>query len=234
MATRGVSTLWFSLSLLFLAILLAPANAQGAVAGVDLGSHFFKSALVQPGRPFQIVIDSNSKRKTPSLVAFDDNSERIFGSDAGNIFSRRPHLAIVDAIPLLGRTCNESDPIVKLVKSQNPGAQFCEGGSPSTKAFFTIPLRLLEDSPDSIDFTVEEAVAMIFSHAMDQIEKDAERPVPNLVLTVPEHYGVNSREALMDAAELIGANVMALINENSAAALHFAIDRTFDSETNVK
>ena len=79
---------------------------------------------------------------------------------------------------------------------------------------------------DGEEFTPDELVAMVLSHAKDiTAAYGVTTPLKDCVLTVPAFYTQHERRALLDAAELADLNVLALINENSAAALHFGIDR---------
>jgi hypoxia up-regulated 1 len=81
-------------------------------------------------------------------------------------------------------------------------------------------------SVDGKEFTPEELVAMVLTHAKDiTAAYGVTAPVKDCVLTVPSFYTQHERRALLDAAELAELNVLALINENTAAALHFGIDR---------
>ncbi|CAK4663374.1 unnamed protein product, partial [Aphanomyces euteiches] len=80
-----------------------PTVVEASVAGVDFGGEFFKIALVKPGRPFEIVTNIHSKRKTETIVSFN-GEERLFGADAMNIEVRRPQMAYSQIRRLLGTT----------------------------------------------------------------------------------------------------------------------------------
>ena len=78
---------------------------NGAIIGIDLGSKYFKVALVKPGTPFEIVTNVHTKRKTETLVGFDEG-ERRFGGDAKTLAGRRPHLVFEQIPHLLGKNVN--------------------------------------------------------------------------------------------------------------------------------
>ena len=84
-----------------LAILLA-VSAQAAVIGIDLGSEFFKSTLVEPGEQFKIVENTNSLRKTNTAICFTDE-ERIFEQDAWKKGSSLPQNSITDVMNYIGK-----------------------------------------------------------------------------------------------------------------------------------
>ncbi len=86
---------------------------------------------------------------------------------------------------------------------------------------------------DNVDFTPEELVAMVLTHAKDiTAAYGVTTPLKDCVLTVPSFYTQHERRALLDAAELAELNVLALVNENTAAALHFGIDRIDEKPLN--
>jgi hypoxia up-regulated 1 len=76
-------------------------------------------------------------------------------------------------------------------------------------------------------FSVEEIVAMSLQHIMKIAETDAESPVKDCVITVPPFWSHRERQALLDAAEIAGLNVLSLLNENTAAAIQYGIDRKY-------
>merc|ERR1712146_495031 len=97
-----ISLIFSTIAVLFATIFYA---SNGAIIGVDLGSKYFKVALVKPGTPFEIVTNVHTKRKTETLVGFDDG-ERRFGGDAKTLAGRRPHLVFEQIPHLLGKNVN--------------------------------------------------------------------------------------------------------------------------------
>jgi hypoxia up-regulated 1 len=99
-----ISFIFSTIAILFATIFYA---SNGAIIGVDLGSKYFKVALVKPGTPFEIVTNVHTKRKTETLVGFDEG-ERRFGGDAKTLAGRRPHLVFEQIPHLLGKKCKSS------------------------------------------------------------------------------------------------------------------------------
>eukprot|EP00804_Cyclotella_cryptica_P008096 CCRYP_004580-RA/>CCRYP_004580-RA protein AED:0.01 eAED:0.01 QI:567/0.5/0.66/1/1/1/3/3983/974 len=184
-----------------------------AILGVDLGSLYMKVALVQRNSPLEIVTNLHSKRKTEQMVLFDQGS-RFYGADASSLMARKPHLTPSQMSVLLGR--DATHPSVAILKERH---YHFEPRYNETRSGVCLTV-------DGEEFTPEELVAMVLSHAKDITRAyGVTAPLKDCVLTVPSFYTQHERRALLDAAELADLNVLALINENSAAALHFGIDR---------
>jgi len=200
------------LLLLGLATLPTPLLSK-AILGVDLGSLYMKVALVQRNSPLEIVTNLHSKRKTEQMVLFDAGS-RFYGADASSLMARKPHLTPSAFSVMLGR--DHDHPSVQVLKERH--YQFKpEYNETRSGVCLTV---------DNKEFTPEELVAMVLTHAKDITAAfGVTTPLKDCVLTVPSFYTQHERRALLDAAELSDLNVLALINENTAAALHFGIDR---------
>jgi hypoxia up-regulated 1 len=82
---------------------------------------------------------------------------------------------------------------------------------------------------DADAYTAEELVGQILAHARQLAEATAEEAVKEAVITVPPFWGQDERQAVMDAAELAGLKVLSLMNENTAVAMKYAIDRKFEN-----
>ena len=82
---------------------------------------------------------------------------------------------------------------------------------------------------DMNEYTVAELVAMILTRTREDAEAMAEEPIKDVVITVPPFWAQDERQALLDAAELAGMNVLGLMNENSAVAMKYAIDKNYDA-----
>ena len=172
-----------------------------------------KVALVQRNSPLEIVTNLHSKRKTEQMVLFDAGS-RFYGADASSLMARKPHLTPSAMSVMLGR--DEAHPSVQVLAERH--YQFKPSYN-STRSGICLTV-------DNQEFTPEELVAMVLTHAKDITAAfGVTTPLKDCVLTVPSFYTQHERRALLDAAELADLNVLALINENTAAALHFGIDR---------
>uniref|UniRef100_A0A6U6FIS4 Uncharacterized protein n=2 Tax=Odontella aurita TaxID=265563 RepID=A0A6U6FIS4_9STRA len=207
-------------ALLGAATLVHPASAK-AILGVDLGSLYMKVALVQRNSPLEIVTNLHSKRKTEVMVLFDQGT-RFYGADANSMVARKPLLTPAALGVMLGRDVDH--PTVKVLAERHYPL------TPSyndTRSGACIKI-------DGNEFTPEELVAMVLTHAKDITAAfGAGKNVRDCVLTVPSFYTQHERRALLDAASLADLNVLALIDENTAAALHFGIDRIDEEPQNI-
>lgn len=179
-------------------------------------------ASVKPGTPFHIVVDEQSKRKIPSVVAFD-NGERHFGNGALQLALRKPKETYLWAHRLLGKDINS--PQVAELRRQGFPWEIVELPGRNSLGFRHSTAKNADDT--DVVFSVEEVVAMSLQHVMKIAETDAESPVKDCVITVPPYFTHRERAALLDAAEIAGLNVMSLLNENTAAAIQYGIDRKF-------
>ena len=205
--------------LLLLGASLSGASAK-AILGVDLGSLYMKVALVQRNSPLEIVTNLHSKRKTEQMVLFDQGS-RFYGADASSLMARKPHLTPSQMTILLGRA--HDHPTVEVLKERH--YHFTPSYN-ETRSGVCLTI-------DNVEFTPEELVAMVLTHAKDiTAAYGVTTPLKDCVLTVPSFYTQHERRALLDAAELAELNVLALVNENTAAALHFGIDRIDEKPLN--
>jgi len=195
-------------------VVMLPAS-MGALMAIDFGSEFIKVSLVQPGRtPIEIVVNEMSKRKTPAVVAFS-NGERLLGEEAVAIHPRFPDRVYSRMRDLLGRRLD--DPYVERLLKEN-----------------YLPYTLVEDAVRNTirvkthtgeEYSVEEIVASTLHYCHEIAEAHANSKLREAVITVPAFFGQNQRQALLDAAEMAGLNVLSLIAEHSAAGLVFGIDR---------
>ncbi|KAL7501065.1 hypothetical protein ACHAWT_009136 [Skeletonema menzelii] len=205
--------------LLLLGASISSASAK-AILGVDVGSLYMKVALVQRNAPLEIVTNLHSKRKTEQMVLFDQGS-RFYGADASSLMARKPHLTPSQMTVLLGRA--HDHPSVEVLKERH--YHFTPSYN-ETRSGVCLTI-------DNVEFTPEELVAMVLTHAKDITTAfGVTTPLKDCVLTVPSFYTQHERRALLDAAELAELNVLALVNENTAAALHFGIDRIDETPLN--
>jgi len=180
-----------------------------------------KVALVQRNAPLEIVVNMHSKRKTEQLILFDSDT-RFYGSDAKSLIGRKPTFTPYSMNMLLGR--DESHPIVQdQYNRYNPIEPYYN----ETRSGVNLKVA-------SIAYTPEELVAMVLSHAKDFTVADGvTTQIKDCVLTVPSFYTQHERRAILDAASLADLNVLALIDETTAAGLHFGIDRIDEEPMNV-
>ncbi|KAK9377002.1 Hsp70 protein-domain-containing protein [Lipomyces chichibuensis] len=212
--------------LLFLTFLitlvLIPAPALAAILGIDFGQSTTKAALVAPGVPFEIVLTRDSKRKDVSGVAFK-GEERLYGSAAAGIAPRTPSAAFLHFKPLLGRSVSSSE--AKTYLEQHHGIELIPSGNRSTVSFKT----------DDSSFPVEELLAMSISHIKALGEEmlpksSATSRIYDVAITVPPYFDSVQRKAIIDAAEIAGVRVTALVPDGVATAINYASARSFGNE----
>jgi len=206
---------------IFLLSLLPSWVCSKAILGVDLGSAYMKVALVQRGAPLEIVTNLHSKRKTENMILFD-SSTRFYGADANSLYARKTTKIPLALNIMLGR--DEKHPSVTVLNERHypirPKYNETRSG-----LFLTV---------DGQDFTPEELVSMLLSHARDMtiaygVENSGKTLSPkDLVLTVPSFATQHERKALLDAAALADLNVLSLIDETTAAALHYGMDKIME------
>ncbi|KAH7658646.1 Heat shock protein 70 family protein [Dioscorea alata] len=212
------------LGLLFIAVAVgfffAPI-AESAVASIDLGSESLKVAVVnlKPGQsPISIAINEMSKRKSPSIVAFHSGN-RLLGEEAAGITARYPDKVFSQVRDMIGKPYGH---VKSFLDSQY------------------LPFDLVEDARGSVGIRVdsggpvyspEELLAMVLSYATGLAESHAKVPVKDVVISVPPYFGQAERKGVVQAAQLAGINVLALINEHAGAALQYGIDKDFSNES---
>jgi len=198
---------------------LVPA-AKGAIMSIDFGSNFVKVGMVQKGKPFHIVVDETSKRKSPLIVAFDDGARQI-GVGGKSLAVRKPKRAFVKFRNLLGVSPNS--PLVQYYKEGGYPHVFKD--SPDGRGVISV------DSPnnDGTTYSIEQLVAMDLEYIKKICEMDAEEPVVDAVISVPAYWNVDQRQAMLDAGHLAGLNVLSLVNENTAAAVQYGIDLNYQA-----
>jgi len=191
---------------------------QSAVLGIDFGTNFVKVALVAPGHPFEIALDVASKRKSPAIVGFDAG-ERRFGNEATSLVTKRPKQTFMYMTRLLGKSIDT--PIIQELTEQYYPYSFV-----ADEERGTIRIQFGEEKT----FAVEEVVAMYLKQAQSTAMAylDSSSFIRDCVITVPDFWTTKERRALQNAADLAGLNVLSLINENSAAALHYGVERNYD------
>ncbi|XP_045536797.1 hypoxia up-regulated protein 1 [Papilio machaon] len=193
--------------------LLLSQNAEAAaVISIDLGSEWMKIGIVSPGVPMEIVLNKESKRKTPAVVAFRDGV-RTFGEDAVNVGVRFPKNTYKFFLDLLGKSFDH--PLVKAYKERFPYYDLVESDR-GTPVFV---------HDENTKFTPEELVAQLLAKAKEFAEISHGQPISECVITVPGYFNQAERRALKDAAALAGLNVLQLINDYTAIGINYGIFR---------
>ncbi|KHN99177.1 heat shock protein 70-like protein [Metarhizium album ARSEF 1941] len=212
------------------AVLFFSANvfAVAAVLGVDLGTQNIKATLVRPGRPLEIVLTKDARRKETSAVAFtpsssgpkaDRSPKRLYGADAMAVAARFPDEVYPNLKTLLGLPIDDAS--VKEYAARHPALQLQAHSSRGTVAFKN---KMYGD-----DWLVEEILSMELSNVQKNAEAAAGNglSVQSVVITVPPFYTVEEKRAVQLAAELAGLKVLSLISDGLAVGLHYATSRQF-------
>ncbi|KAI5474325.1 protein of heat shock protein Hsp70 family [Pseudohyphozyma bogoriensis] len=197
-------------SLLSLLALLPPSFAASLLA-VDYGTDSFKASLVKPGVPFDVLINKDSKRKTPALLTIR-GEDRSFGGEAANLATRFPQFTFSSIKLLLGHP------------STHPQAAL------HNSLYNTPPSTTARGSPAISSYPVEEILAQQLVYAKEMAEEAAGESVRDTVITVPAWFGQSERQAVLDAIELAGLRSIGLVNDGTAAAVNYAMTRTFAPE----
>ncbi|KAJ2609318.1 lumenal Hsp70 protein [Coemansia sp. RSA 1804] len=209
--------LWKTLALgLVLALCVLPSLTSAAVLGIDLGSEWFTIALAKPGRPLDLVLNRDASRQTASVVTVN-GLERTFGSNAISIAPRMPEKTFMSVRNLLGVPF-KSD-VAAAYRKQFPN-KMVEDPEMGTVAFQYGSLA-------NETLAVQEIVAMQLRHAQQLVHESEGILVKDAVFTVPSFFDRSQRQAMLEAADLAGFRVLALVNDGSAVALNFAMKRTF-------
>lgn len=223
MRARAAAAAVAAAAVTLLLVIGAAPSVEAQLVGIDMGSMYHKVALVKPGSPFQIVTNVHSKRKTETLLGFD-GPERRFGGEAATLATRRPKQTFAMVTRMLGRSAGHA--AVKAV----PGQYFPYAVSKDEKRG-TAVMSTVGAGEHDVSLGAEEAMAHIFTHAKSNAENFLGGKVTDAVVAVPSYFTVAEREAMLDAADIAGFNVLSLIEENTAAALQYGIDRFFENET---
>jgi len=189
--------------------------------GIDLGTTY-SCVGVWRNESVDIIANDMGERTTPSYVSFSD-TERLIGQAAKNQCSRNPTNTIFDAKRLIGRKF--SDPIVKSDMKLWPfTVKEGSGGRPVIEVSFKGETR---------QFFPEEVSSMVLSKMKETAEAYIGESVKDAVITVPAYFNDSQRQATKDAGRIAELNVLRIINEPTAAAIAYGLDKSEQEEQNV-
>merc|ERR1711959_162019 len=181
--------------------------------GIDLGTTYSCVGVYQNDR-VEIIANDQGNRTTPSYVAFTD-TERLIGDAAKNQAAMNPKNTIFDAKRLIGRKFSEST-VQSDVKHWPFTVQAQPNGAPEV---------VVSHMGDKKAMTPEEISSMILSKMKDTAEAFTGSGIKNVVVTVPAYFNDSQRQATKDAAKIAGLNCMRIINEHTAAAIAYGLDK---------
>ncbi|KAK3411143.1 heat shock 70 kDa protein [Eucalyptus grandis] len=181
--------------------------------GIDLGTTYSCVAVWQNDR-VEIIANDQGNRTTPSYVAFTD-TERLIGDAAKNQVAMNPHNTVFDAKRLIGRRF--SDPSVQADMKHWP---FRVVSGPGDK-----PMIVVTFKGEEKQFSPEEISSMVLTKMKEIAEAFLGHPIKNAVITVPAYFNDSQRQATKDAGAIAGMNVLRIINEPTAAAIAYGLDK---------
>ncbi|KAI8880772.1 heat shock 70 kDa protein [Backusella circina FSU 941] len=185
----------------------------GTVIGIDLGTTYSCVAVQKNGR-VDIIANDQGHRITPSYVAFTDE-ERLIGDAAKNQLSSNPKRTVFDAKRLIGRRYNDKD--VKQDMKHFPFDIVNKNGAPN--------IQVAVKNEDKV-FTPEEISGMVLTKMKETAEAYLGKPVTHAVVTVPAYFNDAQRQATKDAGTIAGLKILRIINEPTAAAIAYGLDKT--------
>jgi molecular chaperone DnaK len=182
---------------------------MGKIIGIDLGTTNSAMAVMQGGKP-EIIANSEGNRTTPSVVAINKNGERLVGQVANRQRVTNPTNTIFGVKRLVGRKFSDKE--VQRDIELMPYAIVKSGTG-------------VKVSMDGKDYSPEEVSAMILSKLKADAEAFLGEPVTEAVITVPAYFDDSQRQATKDAGKIAGLEVKRIINEPTAAALAYGLDK---------
>ncbi|KAJ2234199.1 ATPase with role in protein import into the ER [Coemansia sp. RSA 1722] len=185
----------------------------GTVIGIDLGTTYSCVAVHKNGR-VEIIANEQGSRITPSWVAFTADGERLIGDAAKNQAPSNPENTIFDAKRLIGLRYDDKE--VKRDMKHWPFEVTNKDGKPN----FRVDVK-----GDKRTFSPEEISAMVLGKMKEIAESYLNTKVTHAVVTVPAYFNDAQRQATKDAGAIAGLNVLRIVNEPTAAAIAYGLDK---------
>ena len=181
---------------------------MGRAVGIDLGTTNSVIAVLEGERP-EVIANTEGGRTTPSVVAFRDNNERLVGQLAKRQSVMNPAKTFSSVKRFIGRSFNEVTEEMKLVPYKvTPG-----------------PNNTVKFQVDDKGYSPEEISAQVLRKMVEDAAKYLGEKITDAVITVPAYFNDAQRQATKDAGKIAGLNVLRIINEPTAAALAYGLDK---------
>ena len=181
---------------------------MGKILGIDLGTTNSAMAVLEGGEP-TIIVNAEGDRTTPSVVGFRADGDRIVGKAAKNQAVTNPVNTVFSITRFMGRKFDEVQSEIKTVPYK------VKAGTDG-RAVVEI---------EGVDYTPEQISAMTLAKMKADAEKYLGEPVTDAVITVPAYFNDAQRQATKDAGKIAGLNVQRIVNEPTAAALAYGLDK---------
>merc|ERR1712126_643457 len=188
--------------------------------GIDLGTTYSCVGVFQHGK-VEIIANDQGNRTTPSYVAFTD-TERLIGDAAKNQVALNPTNTVFDAKRLIGRKFEDSS--VQGDMKHWPFAVKSVGGK---------PMISVDYKGENKSFSPEEISSMVLVKMKETADAYLGANIKDAVITVPAYFNDSQRQATKDAGTISGLNVLRIINEPTAAAIAYGLDKKVDGAKNV-
>ena len=183
------------------------------ILGIDLGTTNSAMAVMEGSEP-EILVNAEGDRTTPSVEGFRKDGERVVGKAAKNQAVTNPENTVSSVKRFIGRSYDETPEEQKTVSYNVKKGK--DG-------------RAVVDI-DGKDYTPEEISAMVLQKLKSDAEKQIGQPITQAVITVPAYFNDAQRQATKDAGKIAGLEVLRIINEPTAAALAYGLDKTNKDE----
>ncbi|KAG2232141.1 hypothetical protein INT48_008883 [Thamnidium elegans] len=194
--------------------------SKSAAVGIDLGTTYSCVGVWQNDR-VEIIANDQGNRTTPSYVAFTD-TERLIGDAAKNQVAMNPHNTVFDAKRMIGRRFADAE--IQADMKHWPFKVIDKEGKPNIEVEF---------KGEKKTFTPEEISSMILVKMKETSEAYLGGTIDSAVITVPAYFNDSQRQATKDSGAISGLNVLRIINEPTAAAIAYGLDKQSKAETNV-
>src|ERR1700716_1842401 len=181
------------------------------IIGIDLGTTNSVVAVMEGGEPV-VITNPEGGRLTPSVVAFTKTGERLLGQGAKRPAVTNPENTVFSIKRFMGRKYNEASEEMKMVPYQ-----VVRAGNGDARV-----------SANGKEYSPPEISAMILQKLKQAAEEYLGQPVTKAVITVPAYFNDSQRKATKDAGQIAGLEVMRIVNEPTAAALAYGLDKKKD------